>query len=332
MINSFPRRIPESEPMTVAPDVHLADCEHAVELYSRVDDLMDVLVAHFSGPLRNGDAAVIIAIPEHRDALKTGLMSAGIDVGASIADGQLLLLDAAEMLGRLLVDGRIDAAAFDKTVGNVVREAGIRGGQVRTYGEMVALLWQSGDIAGAAELERLWNDLSNEASFSLLCAYPVDLVSAPENADAFSEMCALHRRVITGAATPPGADVTRRFACNVVGPRLARRFVTETLTSWRRLDLLTDSLLVVSELATNAVCHARTDFTVSISEWNDGVTLMVGDASPEPPVERDTDMTAPSGRGLRLVTESADRWGYFPAGVGKLVWAHVAPTVESEVG
>jgi hypothetical protein len=197
---------------------------------------------------------------------------------------------------------------------------------------MVALLWQAGDIAGAAELERLWNDLSNEASFSLLCAYPFDLVSTPEAADAFSEMSSLHRRVISGAPTPPDADATRRFARNAAGPRLARRFVTETLTSWDRPDLLTDSLLVVSELATNAICHAGSDFTVSISQWNDGVTLMIGDASVVAPVERHVEMTAPGGRGLRLVNESADRWGHFPAGVGKLVWAHVAPAAESQVG
>ena len=216
--------------MTVAPDVHLVDCEHAVEFYARDDELIDVLVAHFSGPLRVGDAAVVIAVPEHRDALRAGLEDAGIDVATLAADGSLVMLDAAEMLDAFLVDGRIDAAHFDATVGGVVREAANHGSQVRAYGEMVALLWDARDIDGAIELERLWNDLSNEASFSLLCAYPVDLVSMPDTADAFSEMCALHRRVISGAPTPPDADATRRFARNAAGPRLARRFVTETLT------------------------------------------------------------------------------------------------------
>jgi hypothetical protein len=318
--------------MTVAPDVHLADCEHAVEFYSHDAELVAVLVAHFTGPLRDGDAAVVIAVPEHRAPLRAGLAAAGIDVDALASDGRLMMLDAAEVLGTFLVEGAPDAALFHANIGGVVRAAAQHGRQVRAYGEMVALLWEAGDINAAIELERLWNELSNEAAFSLLCAYPVDLVSMPETADAFSEMCSLHRRVISGAPTPPGADATRRFARNAAGPRLARRFVTETLTSWNRLDLLTDSLLVVSELATNAVRHAGSDFTVSISQWKKGVTLMIGDASGNAPVERDADADAPGGRGLRLVNESAARWGHFPAGVGKLVWAYVAPASEEQVG
>src|SRR5581483_1766382 len=142
---------------------------------------------------------------------------------------------------------------------------------------------------------------------------------------AFSEMCALHRRVVSGAPTPPGPDVTRRFARNPAGPRLARRFVTETLLAWDRGELVSDCLLVVSELSTNAIRHAGSEFTVSISRWNGGVTLMVGDASVAPPVRREPDPATTDGRGLRLVSENVARWGHFPAGVGKLVWAHVDP-------
>lgn len=316
--------------MTVAPDVHLADCEHAVEFYTRDEDLVDVVVGHLATPLRDGDAVVVIATEAHRDTFRAGLAAVDVDVAAAVADGRLVLLDAAETLSGFMIGGQLDAAAFNATVASVVREAANRGRQVRAYGEMVALLWEVGDVTGAIELERLWNALSNEASFSLLCAYPFELISDPDTADAFSEMCALHRRVLSGAPAPPEADVTRRFARNTAGPRLARRFVTDVLMEWDRWDLIGDCLLVVSELATNAVRHADSDFTVSISHWNGGVTLMVGDASVDPPLKRDPDTTAAGGRGLYLINESADRWGHFPAGVGKLVWAHVAPAGESK--
>ena len=41
---------------------------------------------------------------------------------------------------------------------------------------MVALLWHQGNVAAAIELETLWNDLAEDRRFSLLCAYPAQVV------------------------------------------------------------------------------------------------------------------------------------------------------------
>jgi anti-sigma regulatory factor (Ser/Thr protein kinase) len=311
--------------MTVAPDVHLADGEHAVEFYAHDSDLVEVVVAHFAAALRNGDAGVIIATAEHCDAFEAGLAAEGVDIATYVATGQLFLRDAAKELQQFTIDGDLDGHAFDETIGRLIRDLAASGHRVRAYGEMVALLWAAGNVSDAIELERMWNQLCDRTAFSLLCAYPSQLMDDSDTAVAFSEMCALHRRVISGAPTPPVPDVTRRFPRNPAGPRLARRFVTETLLGWDLGALVSDCLLVVSELATNAIRHAGSEFTVSVSKWNGGVTLMVGDASTAPPVHREPDAATTNGRGLRLVSENVTRWGHFPAGVGKLVWAHVDP-------
>jgi anti-sigma regulatory factor (Ser/Thr protein kinase) len=77
--------------------------------------------------------------------------------------------------------------------------------------------------------------------------------------------------------------------------------------------------LLVSELATNAVCHAQTSFVVVISVL-ENVHVEVRDGSTLPPQLRAKDPRAEAGRGLALVNELALAWGYQPTAEGKTVW------------
>jgi anti-sigma regulatory factor (Ser/Thr protein kinase) len=61
--------------------------------------------------------------------------------------------------------------------------------------------------------------------------------------------------------------------------REARRFVTRVLTDWGLLDAVEVVTLLVSELATNAVLHARTAYAVVVSADRDDLTVEVLDAS-----------------------------------------------------
>ncbi len=85
--------------------------------------------------------------------------------------------------------------------------------------------------------------------------------------------------------------------------------------------VLADAELVCSELATNAVVHARTPFSVVARRKRSGVRISVHDGSPVTPALRDNGPTAFSGRGLRLVALLARRWGVESTGAGKTVWA-----------
>lgn len=78
--------------------------------------------------------------------------------------------------------------------------------------------------------------------------------------------------------------------------------------------------MLASELATNAVLHARTPFTVEVSR--DGLTarICVLDLSPARPRIRDYGTEATTGRGMRLVASIAADWGVEPQGRGKTVW------------
>ena len=83
--------------------------------------------------------------------------------------------------------------------------------------------------------------------------------------------------------------------------------------------------LLTTELAANAVLHARTDFDVVVHRAADGARVEVRDRSSVLPVFTAPSATAMSGRGLLLVQTLAAAWGsqVLPGG-GKSVWFELA--------
>jgi anti-sigma regulatory factor (Ser/Thr protein kinase) len=307
----------------VRSSVRPADGDHVVRFYEDDDDLCSRVLDWLLPALTEGAGAILIATDEHRRLFSHALTAGGLDAHGAVDDGRLVLLDAAETLSTFMVDGTVDPLAFDARVGDVVRAAAARKRPVHAFGEMVALLWQAGNVTGALELEERWNDLVATVPFSLMCAYPAAVVSHAVRSGEFALLCDEHTQVVGTAPTEPSADASRRFAGSVHDPRLARQFVLDALWGRVPLEVLQDSLLVVSELAMNAVDHAHGDFTVSVLLADDMVRIVVGDTSTEPPGIRRTDVSREHGRGLRLVDQVASEWGHLGADGGKLVWAHL---------
>jgi two-component sensor histidine kinase len=119
----------------------------------------------------------------------------------------------------------------------------------------------------------------------------------------------------------------RRFEAVHGAARAARHFVIEELRGRGDLEtVVDDAALVLTELASNALAHAGTGFTVSIASLPAGtVRLSVHDGSPVLPVLRGEDLTASCGRGLQLVAGLATGWGMERTGEGKVVWAELRP-------
>jgi len=112
----------------------------------------------------------------------------------------------------------------------------------------------------------------------------------------------------------------RRLEAELRSVSRARAFVRDMLTSWSLGDLEWVAAQVVSELATNAVIHARTAFTVGLS-FEDGVLrVSVSDRSPRQPVRRRYSDEATTGRGLALIERLAGAWGVAAGIGGKTVW------------
>lgn len=118
---------------------------------------------------------------------------------------------------------------------------------------------------------------------------------------------------------------SRSFGAETWSPVLARRFVARTLEGTGLEELAADAVLVVSELATNAVVHAHSRFHVTVSRLGATLRIDVGDAGATAGdlVDRIAAPLATSGRGLRTVAALARRWGVLDGGGGKVVWAEL---------
>jgi len=100
---------------------------------------------------------------------------------------------------------------------------------------------------------------------------------------------------------------------------VARQFVRETLESVPG-SVLDAVELMVSELATNSVKHAKTSFEVVIERSGTVVRVEVSDRGNGDPTPRNPRPSDPTGRGLRIVDLLSDKWGVRHAGDTTTVW------------
>jgi hypothetical protein len=283
---------------------------HVVQFYGRDEELTERVTEYLLGALASGGVAIVIATPEHRHEFETRLAQAGVDLAAARDDGSYLARDAAQTLSELMAAGKLDGAAFDRVLGTVIAAAGAGGRPVRAFGEMVALLWDDGLVSAAVRLEAMWEELGGKHPFSLFCGYRTDAVT--RDMDAFAEVCRLHGEIVGGR---PGT--ARPFAFSREAPAEARHFAVATLNVWGAGDLAGDVALVVTELAANAIVHARSAFTVILSVHDDVLRISVRDAVPLD----GAGLRAAPLHGLAVVDALASRWGVESLGnAGKTVW------------
>jgi MEDS: MEthanogen/methylotroph, DcmR Sensory domain len=303
------------------------DVGHVVHFYYHEEELVDRVAGYLSDALWGDGVAVVIATAAHRRAFEARLTQVGADLAAAARGGTYLALDASDMVRVLMAGGRLDGARFDRVIGGVIRDAARRGGSpgpVRAYGEMVAVLWQAGLVNAAVQLEELWGSLGLRHSFSLLCGYPASSVTGDGHLAAFAEVCRLHDSVAGGWRVPAAPGATRAFAFSGGAPAAARHFAVEAVRRLGAADLADDVALVVTELAANAVLHARTGFRVDLAADPDVLRISVCDASPLPPAAAAAGLPAAPLHGLGAVDALASRWGVDPLGhSGKSVWVEL---------
>ena len=140
-------------------------------------------------------------MPEHGDALAKALWVAGINLSDHIRAGRYRMFDVSQTLAAFMVDGKPDAGRFGSIMSNLLgKTRATADAQERTltvFGEMVAVLWESGNKAAALQLEAMWNDALHGRSFHLHCAYPRNILAGRGDVAA---VCEPHSHVVSSAA------------------------------------------------------------------------------------------------------------------------------------
>jgi anti-sigma regulatory factor (Ser/Thr protein kinase) len=136
--------------------------------------------------------------------------------------------------------------------------------------------------------------------------------------------------------------LSRDLGRNAAAVGEARQVVAAALARWGLSELAPDAELLVSELVTNAVLHARTDVALTVAVADGTLEVGITDRSPEVPLPRRgddptatpagprsaVDWWAEGGRGLRLVDLISDEWGVATLAGGKQVWFRLAVDAE----
>jgi anti-sigma regulatory factor (Ser/Thr protein kinase) len=113
-----------------------------------------------------------------------------------------------------------------------------------------------------------------------------------------------------------------RFAPTPESVHSARLFVHDVLGAWKldSADLRQEAILLVSELATNAVLHGRTEFEVLAKLSPQRLRIEVADGNARPPSPVMVPARSTSGRGLAIVQQVSSAWGVEQHDAGKIVW------------
>ncbi len=300
-------------------------CEHLVQFYDTEDELVDAVVPYLATGLAAGDAVLVIATESHQRIFERRLDALGVDVAArSGAAGRYVTVDATELLRYLRPEDRGEPCPqdVDDSVGRLIRRL-TADRTLRVYSEMIALLWNAGEVADAVALEELWRRLQERERFTLFCGYPGP--PSPERAEAIRRLCRSHSKVLptisaralTLETTPIEAD----FTPTLESPSRVRELLRSVLRDCDLdEDLIECGTLAASELAANAVLHARTSFRLLVKPTPSSVWIGVEDGAPL------TDRQSVIGRaphGLGLIAALALRWGIRLKETGKIVWAEI---------
>jgi hypothetical protein len=157
-------------------------------LYTDEEALASNVGQYLIEGVRNSQPGIVIATPAHCAAFRRAAGQEGTRV---------LFLDAEHTLSKFMVNGRPDWQRFETTISGAVKSLDRAPGQrIRAYGEMVGLLWTSGQYSAAIELEDYWNRVLASLNAVLYCAYPIDIFGTEFQASAVHGILCDHTRLL----------------------------------------------------------------------------------------------------------------------------------------
>lgn len=247
---------------------------HVVQFYSEDKFLVDEVSGFVGAALASGGSAVVIATKAHQASLLRKLDDQGFDLAKFVADGRCIVLDAAETLSRMMVEGMPDPARFSEIIGGVIVRAASAAKdehrRVVAFGEMVALLWAEGRAEAAVRTEKLWNQLARAYSFSLRCAYPMQGFCREEHSDVLMQICAEHSGVVPDESYSELTSEEERLR-SVVRLQQRMQVLLSEAESHRKEDQFR---LFVEAVPDHAIFML--DAEGRVSAWNAGAARITG--------------------------------------------------------
>ena len=170
---------------------------HEMLIYSDDTVLLESLTRFIASSLTANNTAIVLATKSHREALAQRLKERGFDIDGAIQQGTFILLDAAEMLSTIMVNGVPDGVLFFDGLSGLIESAAkatkTNHPRVAIFGECCGLLYAEGNMGAAISMEEIGNELVETHPIDILCAYPLN--PEQESDRAFRNICTEHSAV-----------------------------------------------------------------------------------------------------------------------------------------
>ena len=176
-----------------------APYRHEALFYSDEAVLLDGFTRFIAAALNAGNAAIVLVTKSHRDALLKRLKAESVDIHGAIQQGTLILLDVADTLATLLVDGLLDPVrvfeGFSGLIQTASKAAKAEHPRVVICCECKGSLWAEGKTDAAILLEQGCDELAKTREIDMLCAYPLSAFHGDEEKLVLQSIYAEHSGV-----------------------------------------------------------------------------------------------------------------------------------------
>jgi hypothetical protein len=191
---------------------------HFCQIHDDTETLTKAVIAYTRIGLLSGNAAVVAAEPARLASLESALRDGGIHFDECVRTGQLTLLDAGTLLGKIMDGDMPDPDAFRTIIGGVLANVAARGYRhTRVYGELVNVLWRDDNPVAAIALEEFWNELAFEYRFSLFCGYEMDGLDEKGYDAPLGEIARCHSEMLETEHDERLQDALDRASAEVLG-------------------------------------------------------------------------------------------------------------------
>ena len=151
-------------------------CGHTLIFYEDDSALLDGLSQSICTAICTGNSVLVVATAAHHDGLVTYLRDRCANTHTAIIEGRLFLLDADEILSKIMVDGQLDPDRAITVIGNYIEmlTAAARGEdpKVFAFGELVCPPLGAGKPNRSLHLELLCRQLVEVRPLATLLRLP----------------------------------------------------------------------------------------------------------------------------------------------------------------
>ena len=195
---------------------------HFVQLYEADEVALTKNVGRYLWEgLRRGEGVLVIVTPEHKELFCGHLNHLGANLPALLGSRQLVFWDAEQTLAQFMEAGQPDWQRFEIVIRAAMRQVRPSEGteELRAYGEMVGILWKARQFAAAIRLEQLWNRLLEQSSFSLYCAYAIDVFGKEFEVGNLDGVLCTHTHLVPAQPNGTLETALNRSMDEILGPK-----------------------------------------------------------------------------------------------------------------